>query len=106
MGAVVSTAGLPTCRCEVKTRDSPIFSWLTSSLRVMYEWWGYNSGEEKMNWQGVPQSVEQLKDTGVQPQQGEVRWQTGAASLWKVHTDCFSQRGGLQRGGTGVVHRA
>ena len=38
--------------------------------------------------------MEQPRDTGVQPRQGEVRPPTGAASWWKTHTNCFSQVGG------------
>ena len=37
------------------------------------EWVGFYSGERREQWRGFKQSLEQLRDTGVQPRQGEVR---------------------------------
>ena len=42
-------------------------SYLTTWLRELCEWVGFYSGERRELWRGFKQSLEQLRDTGVQP---------------------------------------
>ena len=79
-------------RCEVKAGASPVFtSYLTTWLRELCEWVGFYSGERREQWRGFQQSLEQLRDTGVQPRQGEVRVHGGLNAWWQTHTECFAQ---------------
>ena len=74
-------------RCEVKAGASPVFtSCLTTWLRELCEWIGFYSGERREQWKGFKQSLEQLRDTGVQPRQGEVRINGGLSAWWQTHT--------------------
>ena len=45
------------------------------------KWVGFYSGQRREQWRGFQQSLEQLRDTGVQPRQGEVRV-NGGLSAW------------------------
>ena len=56
-------------------------SYLKSRLRELCEWVGLYSGERKEQWGGFQQSLEKLRDTGVQGQQGAVRVH-GGLSAW------------------------
>ena len=79
-------------RCEVKAGASPVFtSYLTTWLRELCEWIGFYSGERWEQWRGFKQSLEQLRDTGVLPRQGEVRINAGLSAWWQTHTECFTQ---------------
>ena len=79
-------------RCEVKAGASPVFtSYLTTWLRELCEWVGFYTGERREQWRGFQKSLEQLRDTGVQPRQGEVRVQGGWSAWWQTHTECFTQ---------------
>ena len=79
-------------RCEVKAGASPVFtSYLTTWLRELCEWVGFYTGERREQWRGFRQSLEQLRDTGVRPRQGEVRVQGGLSAWWQTHTECFTQ---------------
>ena len=81
-------------RCEVKAGASPVFtSYLTTWLRELCEWVGFYSGERRGQWTGFKHSLEQLRDTGVQPRQGEVRVKGGLSAWWQPHTECFTQDG-------------
>ena len=61
-------------RCEVKVGASPVFtSYLTTWLRELCEWIGYYSRERRDQRRGFKQSLEQLRDRGMQPRQGDVR---------------------------------
>ena len=66
-------------------------SYLTTWLRELCEWVGFYSGERREQWRGFRQSLEQLRDTGVQPRQGEVRVNGGFSAWWQTHTECFTQ---------------
>ena len=79
-------------RCEVKAGASPVFtSYLTTWLRELCEWVGFYSGERREQWRGFQRSLEQLRDTGVQPRQGEVQVHGGLNAWWQTHTECFTQ---------------
>ena len=65
--------------------------YLTTWLRELCEWGGFYSGERREQWRGFKQSLEQLRDTGVQPRQGEVRVNGGLSAWWQTHTECFTQ---------------
>ena len=79
-------------RCEVKAGASPLFtSYLTTWLRELCEWIGFYSGERREQWRGFKQSLEQLRDTVVQPRQGQVRVNGGLSAWWQPHTECFTQ---------------
>ena len=79
-------------RCEVKAGASPVFtSYLTTWLRELCEWVGFYTGERKEQWKGFQKSLEQLRDTGVQPRQGEVQVHGGLNAWWQIHTECFTQ---------------
>ena len=41
--------------------------------------------------EGFKQSLEQLRDRGVQPRQGAVRVNGGLNAWWQTHTECFTQ---------------
>ena len=78
--------------CEVKAGASPVFTtYLTTWLRELCEWIGFYSGERREQWRCFKQSLEQLRDTGVQPRQGEVRVNGGLSAWWQMHTECFTQ---------------
>ena len=78
-------------RCEVKAGASPVFtSYLTSWQRELCEWMGFYSGERREQLKGFQQSLEQLRDAGVQPRQGEVRVHGGLSAWWQTHTECFT----------------
>ena len=66
-------------------------SYLTTWLREPCEWIGFYSGEGTKQWRGFKQSLEQLRDMGVQPRQGEVRINGGLSAWWQTHTECFTQ---------------
>ena len=79
-------------RCEVKAGASPVFaSYLTTWLRELCEWVGFYTGERREQWKGFQKSLEQLRDTGVQPRQGEVQVHGGLNAWWQTHTECFTQ---------------
>ena len=79
-------------RCEVKAGASPVFtSYLTTWLRELCEWVGFYTGERREQWKGFQKSLEQLRDTGVQPRQGEVQVHGGLHAWWQTHTECFTQ---------------
>ena len=79
-------------RCEVKAGASPVFaSYLTTWLRELCEWVGFYTGEHREQWKGFQKSPEQLRDTGVQPRQGEVQVHGGLNAWWQTHTECFTQ---------------
>ena len=79
-------------RCEVKAGASPVFaSYLTTWLRKLCEWVGFYTGEHREQWKGFQKSLEQLRDTGVQPRQGEVQVHGGLNAWWQTHTECFTQ---------------
>ena len=79
-------------RCEVKAGASPVFtSYLTTWLRELCEWVGFYAGERRERWRGFQKSLEQLRDTGVQPRQGEVPVHGGLNAWWQTHTECFTQ---------------
>ena len=79
-------------RCEVKAGASPVFtSYLTTWLRELCEWVGFYTGERREQWKGFQKSLEQLRDTGVQPRQGEVQVHGGLSAWWQTHTECFTQ---------------
>ena len=79
-------------RCEVKAGASPVFaSYLTTWLRELCEWVGFYTGEHREQWKGFQKSLEQLRDTGVQPRQGEVQVHGGLNAWWQTHTECFTQ---------------
>ena len=79
-------------RCEVKAGASPVFtSYLTTWLRELCEWVGFYTGERREQWKGFQKSLEQLRDTGVQPRQGEVQVHGGMHAWWQTHTECFTQ---------------
>ena len=79
-------------QCEVKARASPVFtSYLTTWLRELCEWVGFYTGERREQWKGFQKSLEQLRDTGVQPRQGEVQVHGGLNAWWQTHTECFTQ---------------
>ena len=42
-------------------------SYLTTWLRELCEWVGFYTGEHREQWKGFQKSLEQLRDTGVQP---------------------------------------
>ena len=68
-------------RCEVKAGASQVFtSYLTTWLRELCEWIGFYSRERREQWRGFKQSLEHLRDTGVQPRQGEVRLNGGLSA--------------------------
>ena len=77
-------------------------SYLTTWLRELCEWMGFYSGEHREQWRGFKQSLEQLRDTGVQPRQGEVRVHGGLSAWWQMHTECFMQE---RNAGTHNWHR-
>ena len=66
-------------------------SYLTTWLRELCEWIGFYSGERREQWRGFKQSLEQLRDTGVQPRQGEVRINGELSAWWQTHTEFFTQ---------------
>ena len=66
-------------------------SYLTTWLRELCGKIEYYPGEQKDQWRGFTQSLEQLRDTGVQPRKGEVRTNTGLCAWWQTHTECFTQ---------------
>ena len=66
-------------------------SYLTTWLREPCEWIEYHSEERKDQWRGCKQSLEQLRDTGLQPRQGEVRINKVLSAWWQTHTECFTQ---------------
>ena len=79
-------------RCEVKAGASPVFtSYLTTWPRELCEWVGFYTGERGEQWRGFQKSLEQLRDTGVQPRQGEVQVQGGLNAWWQTNTECFTQ---------------
>ena len=79
-------------RCAVKAGASPVFtSYLTTWLRELCEWVGFYTGERREQWKGFQKSLEQLRDTGVQPRQGEVQVHGGLNAWWQTHTECFTQ---------------
>ena len=41
--------------------------YLTTRLRELCEWVGFYSGERREQWRGFKHSLEQLRDTGLQP---------------------------------------
>ena len=90
-------------QCEVKAGASPSFtSYLTSWLRKLCQWIGFCSRERKEHWRGFKQPLEQLRDTGVQPRQREVRVNGGLSARWQTHTECFTEEGNA---GTHIWHR-
>ena len=66
-------------------------SYLTTWLRELCEWVGFYTGEHREQWKGFQKSLEQLRDTGVQPRQGEVQVHGGLNAWWQTHTECFTQ---------------
>ena len=66
-------------------------SYLTTWLREPCEWVGFYTGERREQWKGFQKSLEQLRDTGVQPRQGEVQVHGGLHAWWQTHTECFTQ---------------
>ena len=69
-------------RCEVKVGASPMFtSCLTTCLCELCEWIEYYSGERKDHWRGFKQSLEHLRDTEVQPRQGDVHINKGLMAI-------------------------
>ena len=79
-------------RCEVKAGVSPVFtSYPTTWLQELCEWIGFYSGERREQWRGFKQSLEQLRDTAVQPPQGDVRINKGLSAWWQTHMECFTQ---------------
>ena len=55
-------------QCEIKAGASPVFtSYQTTCLRELCEWIEYYLAERRDQWRGFKQSLEQLRDTGVQP---------------------------------------
>ena len=66
-------------------------SYLTTWLMELCDWIGFYSGERGEQWRGFKQSLEQLRDTGGQPRQGEVRVNGGLSAWWQTHTECFTQ---------------
>ena len=68
-------------------------SYLTTWLRELCEWVGFYSGECREQWKGFQQSLEQLRDTGVQPRREEVQVNGGLSAWWQTHTECFTQEG-------------
>ena len=79
-------------RCEVKAGASPVFtSYLTTWLRELCEWVGFYTGERREQWKGFQKSLEQLRDTGVQPRQEEVQVHGGLHAWWQTHGECFTQ---------------
>ena len=65
--------------------------YLATWLREPCEWVGFYTEERREQWRGFQQSPEQLRDTGVQPRQGEVLVQGGLSAWWQTHTECFTQ---------------
>ena len=66
-------------------------SYLTTWLRELCEWIGYYSGECRDQWRGFKQSLEQLRDTGVQPRQRDVRIHKRLSAWRQTRTECFTQ---------------
>ena len=66
-------------------------SYVTTWLRELCEWVGFYTGERREQWRGFQKSLEQLRDTGVQPRQGEVQVHGGLNAWWQTHTECFTQ---------------
>ena len=66
-------------------------SYLINWLRELCELIGFYSGERREQWRGFKQSLEQLRHTGVQPRQGEVRVNGGLTALLQPHSECFTQ---------------
>ena len=66
-------------------------SYLTTWLRELCEWVEFYTGEHREQWKGFQKSLEQLRDTGVQPRQGEVQVHGGLNAWWRSHTECFTQ---------------
>ena len=66
-------------------------SQLTTWLRELCEWVGFYTGERREQWRGFQKSLEHLRDTGVQPRQGEVQVHGGLNAWWQTHTECFTQ---------------
>ena len=66
-------------------------SYLTTWLRELCEWIGFYSRERREQWRGFKQSLEQVRDTGVQPRQGEVRMNGGLSAWLQTNTECFTQ---------------
>ena len=61
--------------CKVKAEASPVLtSYLTTWLRERCEWVGFYSGERRAQWRGFKQSLEQFRDTGVQPDKGKYEY--------------------------------
>ena len=54
-------------------------------------WIEYHPRERKHQWRGFKQSLEHLRDTGLEPQQGEVRTNTGLTAWSQTHMECFTQ---------------
>ena len=65
-------------------------SYLSTWLRELCEWIGFYLGEHREHRTGFKQSPEQLRDTGVQPGQGEVCINRGLSAWWQTHTECFT----------------
>ena len=63
----------------------------TTWLSELCEWIEYYPGERRDQWRGFKQSLEQLRDTGVQPRQGDVRINNGLSAWWQTHMECFTQ---------------
>ena len=79
-------------RCEVKAGASPVFaSYFTTWLRELCEWVGFYTGERREQCKGFQKSLEQLRDTRVQPRQGVVQVHGGLNAWWQTHTGCFTQ---------------
>ena len=90
-------------QCEVKAGASPSFTlYPTTRLRELCEWVGFYSGGRREQYRGFKQSLEHLRDTGVQPRQGEVRVHGGLGAWWQMNTECFTQK---RNAGTHIWHR-
>ena len=80
-------------QCEVKAGASPVFtSYLTTWLRELCESVGFYTGERREQWRGFQKSLEQLRDTGVQPRQGEVHVHGGLNAWWQTHKGLLHPR--------------
>ena len=51
----------------------------------------FYTGERREQCKGFQKSLEQLRDTGVQPRQGEVQVHGGLNAWWQTHTESFTQ---------------
>ena len=68
-------------------------SYVTTWLRELCEWVGFYTGlqESAGNSGEAFRNHWRLRDTGVQPRQGEVQVHGGLNAWWQRHTECFTQ---------------